>query len=355
LTRASNISSKGKIKSICVQSGLWAIFKEANYGGVSGILYASGQADDRACTNDGVNGTNPQYKSIRHIGNLKLREAGISFYTGTFFTGQELYFNGFSLDLNEGIPVRSFGFTGKDNWTVFENPGNVGPSACLLSDYADDSKPYDAVVYNKDLNLTVGSIRRGCDSGEPSNQSTTVILPTGEIRHTGSGTGFKNPDDPSSFELKDISEKWRISSDGDELRLPRAVALKSTHNIQGDSNWTVFEGTTFEGKSRCFFSTSSSDGNLDENPDEGSPNPVKLEVGSIKRGCSTPPQRHPRILEDTQIPQGIDRRQTDKVNHHPANSIFFTSFLIGLGILIFVIFLGISIISYFYCKNRDSK
>lgn len=146
----------------------WAIFNGENYSDVSSILYTSGSPDDRACTNDRLNGTVPNYKSIRHIGNRELRREGISFYVGPFFTGEELYFDGRRLNLNHRILARSFGFTGKDNWTVYDGTDFRGTRACLLSAYPGDSNEttYDAVVYNKDLNLTIGSIQRGCEDQE---------------------------------------------------------------------------------------------------------------------------------------------------------------------------------------------
>jgi len=166
----------------------WAIFYGENYTSVGSILYTSGTPDDRACTtNPTKNGSNPQYKSIRHIGNRELSSEGISFYLGPFFTLEELYFDGLRLNLNQPIRVRSFGFTGKENWTVFEGTEFAGSSACLLSSFTGDKGTYyDAVVYNKDVNLTVGSLRRGCTQALPNDQSESIfILPTGEIKSTG--------------------------------------------------------------------------------------------------------------------------------------------------------------------------
>ena len=163
----------------------WAIFKEKNFTNIAAVLYASSRPDDQACTNDNLNGsstTYSQYKSARYIGNSALLQPGLSLYKGKFFSGTELYLDGRKLNLVKSEIFGSYGMTGKENWTIFTNTNYTGDATCLLSysGLSSDVK-YDRVVYNKDIGIRVGSIRRGCFRARNGGKSL-LILSTGERR-----------------------------------------------------------------------------------------------------------------------------------------------------------------------------
>lgn len=58
-------------------------------------------------------------QSIRHIGNVDLELPGLSLYKRENFTGEELYFDGTTLQLPVSISFRSFGFTGLESWLLY--------------------------------------------------------------------------------------------------------------------------------------------------------------------------------------------------------------------------------------------
>lgn len=59
----------------------------------------------------------------------------------------------------------SWGFTGRQNWTVFRNTDLTGHSECLVADVDNDGD--FGVTFNINRTLTVGSIWRGCGSLDP--------------------------------------------------------------------------------------------------------------------------------------------------------------------------------------------
>lgn len=100
-----------------------------------------------------------QYKSIEFIGSNDLDSPALTLNTMPRFLGKDLYFDGNFLRLPSPILFRSYGFTGKENWTLFTNSNFSGASECL--DAAVDPSGTYAVTFNVNKTFTVGSIWRG--------------------------------------------------------------------------------------------------------------------------------------------------------------------------------------------------
>ncbi|CAL8106990.1 unnamed protein product [Orchesella dallaii] len=158
--------SIGKIaKSHCIVRGLWKIsgtfysnpnltFVENAYGadkdntGVSGRVCGTWHSKNRTA----------QYKSIEFIGANDLDTPALNLNTKPRFLGADLYFDGNFLRLPASLSFHSYGFTGKENWTLYANTNFSGASECLEA--AVDKHGY-AVTFNVNKTFVVGSIWRG--------------------------------------------------------------------------------------------------------------------------------------------------------------------------------------------------
>lgn len=84
----------------------------------------------------------------------------MSLNTRPRFLGKDLYFDGNFLRLPTSITFYSYGFTGKENWTLFQNTNFSGRSECLEAAIDRQFDSY-AVTFNVNKSFTVGSIWRG--------------------------------------------------------------------------------------------------------------------------------------------------------------------------------------------------
>jgi hypothetical protein len=97
------------------------------------------------------------------VGNADLDAPGLSLYTDIEFSGKEVYFSGSSLRLPYDTPyplsLKSFGFTGPQNWTIFSNIDSTGVTTCLRR---PEGLTSDLVYTRFGPTYLVGSLRRGC-------------------------------------------------------------------------------------------------------------------------------------------------------------------------------------------------
>ena len=138
----------------------WALSTEQNYTKF-GVFYEGGNDEiDGNCgssASGGGGGDYIQYKAIRFVGNSIVDLPGISLFTRDSFFGEELYFDGTGLRLPNPFLFKSYGFTGKDNWTIFPNINYTGEPSCLIA-----QNKVVSYMESRATPLTVGSIRRGC-------------------------------------------------------------------------------------------------------------------------------------------------------------------------------------------------
>lgn len=130
-----------------------------------------------------------QYKSIEFIGSNDLDTPALSLNTKPRFLGDDLYFDGNFLRLPSPIKFHSYGFTGKENWTLFMNTNFSGPSGCLEA--ALDQFGNYAVTFNVNKTFNVGSIwRGGCG---PTSLSQRGVPEVGKpVRKSPQGKGPQN-------------------------------------------------------------------------------------------------------------------------------------------------------------------
>jgi len=151
---------------ILLDCNRWALSLGVNH--TKGGIYYEGNNDDVhgncGSSASAGGGSYIQYKSIRYVGNLHLSLPGLSLFTGESFQGEELYFDGANLRLPSPYVFKSYGFTGKEHWTVFpltNFSGAAGPS-CLIAQnkmvsYAQKGPP-----------VALASLQRGCSKRKPT-------------------------------------------------------------------------------------------------------------------------------------------------------------------------------------------
>jgi len=115
----------------------------------------------KICGNWNTPNQTAEYRSIHPIGAPDLDTSAITFnQKPRFFGDGELAFDGTFLRLPTPMDFNSFGFTGKENWTIYRNTDLSGFSECLEASV--DSFGNYAVTFHTNKSLTVGSIWRGC-------------------------------------------------------------------------------------------------------------------------------------------------------------------------------------------------
>ena len=124
------------------------------------------------------------FESIRHVGNSDLDIPSLSLYKEPFFACQELYFHGNELNLPNIEEFKSFGFTGRDSWTLYSEPNFLGESVCLECKCDEEGIGVGA-TYTAKLSLVVSSIRKGCFGNQ-------TLHPNGELKYHAPNKAGKN-------------------------------------------------------------------------------------------------------------------------------------------------------------------
>jgi hypothetical protein len=113
------------------------------------------------------------FESIRHLGNSDLDRPSLSLYRQPFFASSELFLDGEELSLSGAEEFGSFGFTGRESWTLYSGPNFSGESVCLLCK-CDEEGIGVGVTYTPKLSLVASSVRKGCFGNQ-------TLLPNGTL------------------------------------------------------------------------------------------------------------------------------------------------------------------------------
>jgi len=267
-------------------------------------------------------GKNSSILSIRKVGNPDVTVPAMSFYVDFSLRGREMYFDGTFVELPWPILFRSVGFTGLNaSWALYPTTDGTGTFTCM------GQKENTLITYSSGTKINlIGSVRRaGClyPSGEPLGPIDPTEEPTPSI----------------ALNLRDRSKE--LATDSEELRLPFPVTVYS-YSFRGDSNWTLYRGILFNGRSKCLLSTGTESGPQNF-MDEAGEYPVgSVVVGSIRRGCHhvrpTQYEDYPTQNDDIyDYEDGYGKvASTSTSSNHPSSS----SVLISIALLMILPVLG---------------
>ncbi|ODM96300.1 Gamma-crystallin-4 [Orchesella cincta] len=163
-----------RVRSVCV-TGIWLLYQDALYNseGPRGMEYVFGR--DNYCTN--VRTIPNAVSSLRFAGAPKdFSEDTFTLYKYDYFQGEEEYTLTALPNLNLVNDHASIIISGRNNWTVFDQPNYSGNRICLAVPEQDIDRPAPAFI--SDLTSfdiphgSIKSVRKGCIA----NPSSVVNL-----------------------------------------------------------------------------------------------------------------------------------------------------------------------------------